>query len=100
MQASRVLFGRFAEELEGQGLDPVLSSEMDRLFTIIDKMKSVNESREMLSISMETRGSSGVLSRLFGTKAGETVRTLPGGGYDEDQTNQLLSEITDAEVVD
>jgi len=37
---------------------------------------------------------------LFGTKAGETARTLPGGGYDEDQTNQLLSEITDAEVVD
>ena len=32
MQASRVLFARFAEELEGQGLDPALSSEMDRLF--------------------------------------------------------------------
>ena len=100
MQASRVLFGRFAEELEGQGLDPALSSEMDRLFTIIDKMKSVNESRELLSISMETRGSSGVLSRLFGSKAGEVARSLPGGGYNEEQTNQLLSEITDAEVVD
>jgi hypothetical protein len=60
----------------------------------------MNESREMLSISMETRGSSGVLSRLFGSKAGEVVRRLPGGGYNEDQTNQLLSDITDAEVVD
>ena len=66
MQVSRVLFSRFAEELEGQGLDPALSSEMDRLFNLIDKMKTVNESREMLSISMETRGNSGVLSRLFG----------------------------------
>ena len=100
IQASRVLFARFAEELEGQGLDPALSAEMDRLFTLIDKMKNVNESREMLSISMETRGSSGVLSRLFGNKAGEVARSLPGGGYNEEQTNQLLSDITDAEVVD
>ena len=44
IQASRVLFARFAEELEGQGLDPALSAEMDRLFTLIDKMKTVNES--------------------------------------------------------
>jgi hypothetical protein len=98
MQASRVLFGRFAEELEGQGLDPALSSEMDRLFTIIDKMKSVNESREMLSISMETRGSSGVLSRLFGTRAGETARQLPGGGLDSEQTDRLYEDIIDADI--
>ena len=100
IQAGRVLFARFAEELEGQGLDPALSAEMDRLFSLIDKMKSVNESREMLSISMETRGTSGVLSRLFGTKAGETARQLPGGGFDADQTNRFLDEITDAEVLD
>ena len=100
IQAGRVLFARFAEELEGQGLDPALSAEMDRLFTLIDKMKSVNESREMLSISMESRGTSGVLSRLFGNKAGETARQLPGGGFDADQTNRFLDEVTDAEVLD
>ena len=100
IQASRVLFARFAEELEGQGLDPALSAEMDRLFSLIDKMKSVNESREMLSISMESRGTSGVLSRLFGTKAGETARQLPGGGYDAEQTDRLLGNVADAEVLD
>ena len=100
IQAGRVLFARFAEELEGQGLDPALSAEMDRLFSLIDKMKSVNESREMLSISMESRGTSGVLSRLFGTKAGETARQLPGGGFDADQTNRFLDDVTDAEVLD
>jgi hypothetical protein len=90
MQVSRVLFSRFAEELEGQGLDPALSSEMDRLFNLIDKMKTVNESREMLSISMETRGNSGVLSRLFGAKAGETARQLPGGGFTEQETDNII----------
>ena len=100
IQASRVLFARFAEELEGQGLDPALSAEMDRLFTLIDKMKNVNESREMLSISMETRGTSGVLSRLFGDKAGQQAQTLPGGGFNAEQSNQLLAEIHDAEVLD
>jgi len=100
IQASRVLFARFAEELEGQGLDPALSAEMDRLFSLIDKMRNVNESREMLSISMETRGTSGVLSRLFGDKAGQQAQTLPGGGFDAEQSNQLLAEIHDAEVVD
>ena len=90
MQVSRVLFSRFAEELEGQGLDPALSAEMDRLFNLIDKMKTVNESREMLSISMETRGNSGVLSRLFGAKAGETARQLPGGGFTEQETDQII----------
>jgi hypothetical protein len=100
IQAGRVLFARFAEELEGQGLDPALSAEMDRLFSLIDKMKNVNESREMLSISMETRGTSGVLSRLFGTKAGEVARQLPGGGLDAEQTDRFLGDITDAEVLD
>ena len=100
IQASRVLFARFAEELEGQGLDPALSAEMDRLFSLIDKMKNVNESREMLSISMETRGTSGVLSRLFGDKAGQQAQALPGGGFDAEQSNQLLAEIHDAEVLD
>jgi hypothetical protein len=100
IQASRVLFARFAEELEGQGLDPALSAEMDRLFTLIDKMKTVNESREMLSISMETRGTSGVLSRLFGAEAGRAAQTLPGGGFNAEQSNRLLEEIHDAEVVD
>lgn len=95
MQASRVLFARFAEELEGQGLDPALSSEMDRLFSLIDKFKNINDSREVLRMEVEARSGSGVLSRLFGARAGESARQLPNGGMDGNQTDRFISEIID-----
>jgi hypothetical protein len=93
MQASRVLFARFAEELEGQGLDPALSSEMDRLFSLIDKFKNISDTRDMMRIEVEARGSAGVLSRLFGPKAGEISRQLPGGGFDASRTDQFISDV-------
>ena len=95
MQASRVLFARFAEELEGQGLDPALSSEMDRLFSLIDKFKNISDTRDMVRLEVEARGSSGVLSRLFGAKAGEVARQLPGGGLDTNQTNKFIQNVID-----
>jgi len=95
MQASRVLFARFAEELEGQGLDPALSSEMDRLFSLIDKFKNINDNREVLRMEVEARSGSGVLSRLFGARAGESARQLPGGGMDSNQTDRFISDIID-----
>jgi hypothetical protein len=95
MQASRVLFARFAEELEGQGLDPALSSEMDRLFSLIDKFKNISDTRDVLRMEVEARGSSGVLSRLFGAKAGESARQLPGGGLDANRTDQFITDIID-----
>lgn len=76
MQVSRVLFARFAEELEGQGMDPLLSKEIDRVFDLVDKMKSISDTRDVLRFEMEARSSSGVLSRLFGAKAGEQARQL------------------------
>lgn len=93
MQASRVLFARFAEELEGQGLDPALSSEMDRLFALVDKFKNISDTRDMMRIEVEARGSAGVLSRLFGPKAGEISRQLPGGGFDASRTDQFISDV-------
>lgn len=95
MQASRVLFARFAEELEGQGLDPALSSEMDRLFSLIDKFKNISDTRDLMRIEVEARGSSGVLSRLFGQKAGDTARQLPGGGLDGNQTDRFIQNVID-----
>jgi hypothetical protein len=97
MQASRVLFARFAEELEGQGLDPALSSEMDRLFSLIDKFKNISDTRDVLRMEVEARGSSGVLSRLFGQKAGDVARQLPGGGLDGNRTDQFISDILDVD---
>ena len=93
MQASRVLFARFAEELEGQGLDPALSSEMDRLFSLIDKFKNISDTRDLMRIEVEARGGAGVLSRLFGSKAGETARQLPGGGLNASRTDQFISDV-------
>jgi hypothetical protein len=76
MQVSRVLFARFAEELEGQGIDPLLSKELDRVFALVEKMKDISDTRDVLRFEMEARSSSGVLSRLFGARAGEQARQL------------------------
>lgn len=95
MQTSRVLFARFAEELEGQGLDPALSAEMDRLFNLIDRFKNISDTRDMVRLEVEARGSSGVLSRLFGPKAGEIAKQLPGGGMTTNQTDRFVQDILD-----
>jgi hypothetical protein len=95
MQVGRVMFARFAEELEGQGLDPALSNEMDRLFNLIDRFKNISDTRDTIRLEMEARGSSGVLSRLFGAKAGESNRMLEGGGMGPNATNSMYSDILD-----
>ena len=97
MQASRVLFARFAEELEGQGIDPSLSSEMDRLFSLIDKFKNISDTRDMIRLEVEARGNSGVLSRLFGAKAGDAAKQLPGGGLTQNQTDNFISNVLDVD---
>jgi len=76
MQASRVMFARFAEELEGQGMDPALSSEMDRLFQLVDKFKNISDTRDLVRFEMEARSGAGVLSRLFGAAAGEQAKSV------------------------
>jgi len=95
MQVGRVMFARFAEELEGQGIDTTLSTEMDRVFTMIEKLKNISDTRDTVSFTMEAKGTSGVLSRLFGAKAGEQARQLPNGGYDEIATNNMYADIID-----
>lgn len=95
MQVGRVMFARFAEELEGQGLDPALSAEMDRLFNLVDKFKNISDNREMVRFEVEAKGSSGVLSRLFGAKAGDVAKQLPGGGLGPQATDAMYAEIID-----
>jgi hypothetical protein len=57
-------------------MDPLLSKEIDRVFDLVDKMKTISDTRDVLRFEMEARSSSGVLSRLFGAKAGEQARQL------------------------
>ena len=96
MQTSRVLFARFAEELEGQGMDPMLSQEMDRLFKLVAQFKDIEDTRDLVRFEMEAKGSAGVLSRIFGEKATEKMNALsaPVSGKELDQI------IFDAEVMD
>jgi hypothetical protein len=72
LQATRVAFARFAEEVNGGYPDAVVGQEMDRLFRMAEKMKKVEEKRERLTVSVESEssgGGTGVLSRIFGEKA-------------------------------
>jgi hypothetical protein len=96
MQSARVLFARFAEELEGQGLDPAVSAEMDRLFKLTKEFKDIEDSRDLVRFEMEARGSAGVLSRIFGEKAASKANELsrPISAEELDMT------ILDAQIVD
>ncbi len=96
MQTSRILFARFAEELEGQGIDHTVSQEMDRLFRLVKEAKEIKDTRETLRFEMEARGSSGVISRLFGSQAGEKAQALD---YPLSM-GELDQMIIDADVLD
>lgn len=83
MQAQRVSFMRFAEELEGGYADPNLSGEIDRLNKL---MKTKNDmEQEGFSFKIEGKqtggggGQPGMLARLFGDKASEKAQELPAG---------------------
>jgi hypothetical protein len=81
MQTQRVMFMRFAEDLEGGYADPNLSSELDRL-TKMMKVKNDMDS-DTFSVRIEGKsaagggGSMGVIGRLFGDKASQRAQELP-----------------------
>ena len=77
MQMQRVAFARFAEQVDGQGIDGALSGEIDRLFNIMAKMKEILDDKDVFRFQMEARANSGVLSRLFGEGVGQAARSLP-----------------------
>ena len=99
MQTGRVLFARFAEELEGQGMDPTLSAEMDRLFRLIQQSKDISDTRDLVRFEMEARGNSGVLSRIFGAKVGEQNRQV-AHPMNTMELDSMFATIEDAEVLD
>ena len=98
MQGQRVLFSRFAEELEGGYPTDKVSSELDRFFELTKKTKEIQDNRDFLRISVEGQASAGVLSRLFGEQAGQQAQSLPQP-LDADQTNRMLADVVEAEEV-
>jgi len=95
MQGQRVAFARFSEEINGGYPDPNLSQEIDRLFKIIKTVKELNDSKEFIRMTVERSGGAGVLSSIFGERATQNLRELPGGGYDAEATDALIEEITE-----
>jgi hypothetical protein len=99
MQAQRVLFMRFAEEMEGGYADPNLSGEMDRL-TKMMKAKVDMES-EGFSFKIEGKqvgagsGQAGVLSRLFGEQASQKAQAL-----EAPPTVEQVDEVMDVEFTE
>jgi hypothetical protein len=69
MQAQRVAFMRYSEELNGGYADPNVSQEMDRYFKMLKSMKELDESKEFVQITASRQSSGGVLSAIFGDKA-------------------------------
>ncbi len=81
MQVQRVFQARFAEELLGQELDPATGREIDRLFSIIERMNRAMADRDSLTLTVQATGSGasgGVLSSLFGKNVADAANALPG----------------------
>jgi hypothetical protein len=68
MQASRVAFMRYAEELNSGYVDPNTSQEIDRLFKLVANVRDLETSKESININVERRASGGVLSAIFGDR--------------------------------
>lgn len=100
MQVQRVAFARFTEELGGGYPDPNVSTEITRTFDLVERMKKIEDSGDLLRIEMRGRpASSGILSQIFGPKAGDAQRQLERP-LNAAETNHIIAEVLDAEVVD
>lgn len=102
MQAQRVAFARFAEELEGGYPDPNLSTEIERLFKITGLLKEIEDTRDTFDLTVRAKAGAGVLSRIFGGGQEQSPGppALEQGGLDRMETDRLIVGIVDAEVVE
>lgn len=92
MQGQRVAFAKFAEDLNGGYPDPNVGQEMDRFFKMLKTIKELDDSRELMRVTVERQGSGGVLSAIFGDRA-QTLTELPNGGLDKNQTNDVIAKV-------
>jgi hypothetical protein len=92
MQASRVAFARFGEELNGGYPDPNVSQEIDRLFKLVERVKKLEDNKEFVRMTLERQGGAGILSNIFGSRAG-ILKELDSGPVTSDQViRQTLEE--------
>ena len=102
MQAQRVAFGRYAEELDGGYPDPNVSNEMDRLLRVITQAKHIQDDRDFLTLTVQAHAGAGVLSRIFGERQAAPTRELPRpmGPQETDHVIATVLDVEEAEVVE
>lgn len=86
LQAQRVQFMTLVEQVNGGYPDPNLSQEYDRMLKAIQVQADLEDNRDFLKVSIEARGKTGALSRLFGAgpaaRAAEPSRVIEGAELD------------------
>lgn len=94
IQTQRILMGRFSEEIMGEP-NPDLGKEMDRLFSMVERWRNIEDTRDSVKMTLEAKGdahaSMGVISRLFGQRAGANA-TLLETPVD---SNEIIEQMTD-----
>lgn len=94
MQASRVAFMRYAEELNSGYVDPNTSQEIDRLFKLVANVRDLESNKESININVERRSSGGVLSAIFGDRvqALQEMAPQPQTTLSEEQTTLIIKQ--------
>lgn len=94
MQAQRVMFGKFTEDLNGGYPDPNVSSEIDRLFKLSKILTDLDSNREFIRITAERQSGGGVLSAIFGDRA-SALREIENGPITEGESSKIISGFLD-----
>ena len=99
MQAQRVLFMKMAEDMEGGMVDPVLSSEIDRLGKLMKTKHEMEQEGFSLTVTAKQQGQMSMVDRIFGD-IGNTkpLHELPAPMSVQDAATQL--NFIDAEIID
>ena len=96
IQTQRILMGRFGEEVQGEH-NPDLGKEMDRLFSMVERWRNIEDSRDTVKVTLEAKGDAqagmGVLSRLFGAKVGQNATLLENPMT----SDEIIQEMTEDE---
>lgn len=87
MQTQRVMFMRFAEDVEGGYADPNLTKEINLLNKMSAQVAEMEKEGFSVTIRAEGRGQAaeaGAISRIFGRDAGQQVQQIESGPIDAD----------------
>lgn len=97
MQASRVAFAKFTEDLNGGYPDINVSNEIDRLFKLSKTLADLDSNREFIRITAERQSAGGVLSAIFGDKA-SALRELENGPVGEGESSKIISGLLEGNL--